>query len=93
MKRDNTYISEDRRHVRQLFDLISDSEYDAYSMIEGYCKSTYRKRADFYIYGLYERDKTFGAAVAEISPRWLYDHFSPLHETSMANAWDKAEKA
>ncbi len=46
--------------------------------------------ADFYLYGYYERGESFEQSMKMVSPSWLYAHYSPLHEISLANAWDKA---
>lgn len=45
--------------------------------------------ADVYIYAIYEKDMTFSQAVKIADPRWLYDHYSPLHEAGLSNCWDK----
>ena len=45
--------------------------------------------ADVYIHALYELDMTFAQAVEMADPEWLYTHFSPLHEASISNCWDK----
>ena len=131
MKKSKEYRDFDRIHVLQLFDLIAESEYDAFAMIEGYASTKCRKRADegepyyvfrqatnqfndilmegdipskkmdvdpvvlhwladFYLYGFYEKDLSFEQSMDRINPNWLYNHYSPLHETSIANAWDKA---
>ncbi len=48
--------------------------------------------ADLYIYAIYEMDMTFAEAVKVADPEWLYVHYSPLHEGSMGNCWDKIVK-
>lgn len=45
--------------------------------------------AQMYLFALYSLGLTFRLASEEASPRWLYEHYSPLHETSLANAWEK----
>ena len=46
MKKSKEYRDFDRIHVLQLFDLIAESEYDAFAMIEEYASTKCRKRAD-----------------------------------------------
>lgn len=46
--------------------------------------------ARIYLYALYERGIPMRKAVAAVDPAWLMEHYDPLHEASLANAWDKA---
>ena len=46
--------------------------------------------ADIYLYAHYNFNLSFEQAVYKVSPRWLYAHYSPLHETSLQNGWEKA---
>ena len=46
--------------------------------------------AEIYSYAVEEQDVTFEDAVNAVSPEWLYNHYSPLHETSIQNGWCKA---
>ena len=48
---------------------------------------------DIYLYALYQKQIFFSQSVRMIPPKWLYAHYCPLHETSIANAWEKAELA
>ena len=48
--------------------------------------------AEIYSYAVEEQDVTFEDAVNAVSPEWLYNHYSPLHETSIQNGWCKAEQ-
>ena len=45
---------------------------------------------DIYLYALYQAGIFFEQSVRMVPPRWLYAHYSPLHETSVRNGWDKA---
>ena len=42
---------------------------------------------------LYGGIGTVKHALNSVSPEWLYNHYSPLHETSLGNAWEKASCA
>lgn len=46
--------------------------------------------AELYVYTHYEKGLSFREMMKMVSPEWLYTHFSPLHETSLKNAWEKA---
>ena len=46
--------------------------------------------AELYIFVRYEKGITFREMLNIVSPKWLYNHYSPLHETSLGNAWEKA---
>ena len=46
--------------------------------------------ARLYLYALYERGIPMREAVAMVDPEWLVEHYDPLHEASLATAWDKA---
>ena len=46
--------------------------------------------AELYVYTRYEKGLSFREMIKTVSPEWLYKHFSPLHETSLKNAWEKA---
>jgi hypothetical protein len=46
--------------------------------------------AELYVYVLYEKGLSFREILNRVSPEWLYNHYSPLHETSLGNAWQKA---
>ena len=77
MSDNNDLIREaDRRHVIQLFDLFAESPYDALNLIEAYSRTYSRIRAD-------------EGSEYHILKR-PYTHYSPLHETSLKNAWVKA---
>ena len=49
--------------------------------------------AELYIYVRYEKELSFREMINSVSPEWLYNHYSPLHETSLGNAWEKASCA
>ena len=49
--------------------------------------------AELYIYVRYEKGLSFREMINSVSPEWLYNHYSPLHETSLGNAWEKASCA
>lgn len=46
--------------------------------------------AELYVFVRYEKGLSFREMVNTVSPEWLYTHYSPLHETSLVNAWEKA---
>ena len=46
--------------------------------------------AELYVYTRYEKELSFQEMMKMVSPEWLYAHYSPLHETSLKNAWEKA---
>lgn len=46
--------------------------------------------AELYVYTRYEKELSFQEMMKMVSPEWLYTHYSPLHETSLKNAWEKA---
>ena len=46
--------------------------------------------AELYAYTRYEKELSFQEMMKMVSPEWLYTHYSPLHETSLKNAWEKA---
>lgn len=46
--------------------------------------------AELYVFVRYEKGLSFREIVENVSPQWLYNHYSPLHETSLGNAWEKA---
>ena len=46
--------------------------------------------ADIYLFARYEKELFFEQSIRIVPIRWLYEHYSPLHETSLRNAWDKA---
>ena len=46
--------------------------------------------AELYVYTRYEKELSFQEMMKMVSPEWLYTHYSPLHETSLKNAWVKA---
>ena len=46
--------------------------------------------ADLYVHTHYEKGLSFLEMMKDVSPVWLYTHYSPLHETSLKNAWVKA---
>ena len=46
--------------------------------------------ADVYLYALYHKGVHFSQSVSMVPPKWLYTHYSPMHETSLGNAWEKA---
>lgn len=46
--------------------------------------------AELYVYTRYEKGLSFQEMMKMVSPEWLYTHYSPLHETSLKNAWEKA---
>ena len=45
---------------------------------------------DIYLYARYAQGIPFVQSVRQVPPRWLYAHYSPLHETSIRNGWEKA---
>ena len=49
--------------------------------------------AELYIYVRYEKGLSFREMINSVSLEWLYNHYSPLHETSLGNAWEKASCA
>ena len=46
--------------------------------------------ADIYLFARYYSDLSFEQSVCMVPPKWLYAHYSPLHETSLRNGWEKA---
>ena len=46
--------------------------------------------AELYVYTRYEKELSFQEMMKMVSPEWLYTHYSPLNETSLKNAWEKA---
>ena len=46
--------------------------------------------AELYVFVRYEKGLSFREILDVVSPEWLYNHYSPLHETSLGNAWEKA---
>ena len=46
--------------------------------------------ADIYLHARYHEGIPFAESVRLVPPRWLYAHYSPLHETSIRNGWEKA---
>ena len=49
--------------------------------------------AELYIYVRYEKGLSFREMINSVSLEWLYNHYSPQHETSLGNAWEKASCA
>ena len=46
--------------------------------------------AELYVFVRYEKGLSFREILDVVSPVWLYNHYFPLHETSLGNAWEKA---
>lgn len=46
--------------------------------------------AEMYIFARYEKNLSFREMMLQVPPEWLYAHYSPLHEATMENAWEKA---